>query len=317
VPAIGKGEILVRVRGCGLCGSDVAKLDPGTSPAAGLGHEIVGQAVEVGGGAIRVARDDRVVVAHHVPCAACHFCRRGSPSMCPAFKRSHLDPGGFAEYVRVPAPNVAHATFVLPDGLSDEVASFTEPLACCLRAVRRSALGPGDLALVLGLGSIGCLFAQGFAVAGARAVGWDRKPERRALARAVGVEVAESEAELGALLDAVAEGRGADCVALTAGGAEALPWALPRVRDGGALHVFAGGSGQSLPIALQDLYRRELTLTTTYSSSPRDLAWAFALLKRGDVRVDGFVTHRIPLSDLSRGVALAREQRAVKVFVIP
>jgi L-iditol 2-dehydrogenase len=317
-PPVGAGEILVRLRGCGLCGSDIVKLAPDAAgPPAVLGHEVVGEVVEAGAGVTGVAPGDRVVVAHHVPCFSCHYCRRGSPSMCRGFKRINLDPGGFAELVRVPAPNVAHATFRLPADLPDETASFTEPLACCLRAVKRAAVAPGDTALVVGLGSIGCLLAQGLRLAGARVLGADLLPPRRRLAAQFGVETCDDEAALDAALGEATEGRGADLVVLTAGGAPALGRAAARVRDGGQLHCFAGGAGDTLPLALDALYHRELTLGATYSSSPVELREAFAHLAAGRVRVDGLVTHRLPLARLEEGVALMRRQEAVKVYVTP
>ncbi|HET7341223.1 MAG TPA: alcohol dehydrogenase catalytic domain-containing protein, partial [Methylomirabilota bacterium] len=173
-PTAGRGELLLRVRGCGLCGSDIAKIvAPDTRAPAVLGHEVVGDVIEAGDGVAGFAVGDRVVAAHHVPCGRCHYCRRGSESMCRAFKASNLDPGGFAEYVRVPAANVRHATFRVPEHLGDEEASFVEPLACCLRAVERARVEPGDTAVVVGLGSIGCLFTQLLARAGAAVVGCD------------------------------------------------------------------------------------------------------------------------------------------------
>src|SRR5437762_6267443 len=137
-PTAGPGELLLRLRGCGLCGSDIAKLaDPDVRVPAVLGHEVVGDVVEAGVGVRGFAVGDRVVAAHHVPCGECHYCHRGSESMCRAFKESHLDPGGFAEFVRVPATNVAHATFRLPERVSDEAASFVAPPGCLVRATRR------------------------------------------------------------------------------------------------------------------------------------------------------------------------------------
>ena len=120
MPSIGPGELLLRMRGCGLCGSDITKIrsDQVTPPAV-FGHEVVGDVVETGPGVDGFDVGDRLVVAHHVPCFACHYCRRGSPSMCRAFKTVNLDPGGFAEYLRVPAPNVRHAAFKLPKQVSD------------------------------------------------------------------------------------------------------------------------------------------------------------------------------------------------------
>jgi L-iditol 2-dehydrogenase len=316
-PTIGPGELLVKVRGCGLCGSDIAKIvDPATRAPAVFGHEIVGDVADVGNGVAGFAEGQRVVVAHHVPCGECHYCRRGSESMCREFKRSHLDPGGFAEYVRVPAPNVRAATFRVPDHLSDEEATFVEPLACCLRAVERARIQAGDTVMVIGLGSIGCLLVQLVRRAGATVVGIDQDAARLALARGLDVEAAEP-AEGAALAHRASEGRGADHVIVTGGGAAVLPWAVEALRDGGAVHYFAGGDGAALPVALATLYHRELTVTATYSSSPATLARAFWLIASGKVDVGGLISHRLPLARVSEGVELMRRHEALKVYVTP
>jgi L-iditol 2-dehydrogenase len=316
-PKAGAGELLLHLRGCGLCGSDIAKLaDAAARAPAVLGHEVVGDVVEVGDGARGFTAGDRVVAAHHVPCGDCHYCRRASESMCRAFKESNLDPGGFAEFVRVPAANVRAATFRVPDHLSDEEASFVEPLACCLRAVERARVQPGDTAIVVGLGSIGCLFVQLFARAGAAVIGVDQDTARVELARRFG-GAAAIPAEAMALARQASGGRGADHVMITGGAAGVLPWAVDAVRDGGTLHYFAGGGGEALPVALEKLYHRELTITTTYSSSPATLARAFWLIAAGKVDVEGLVSHRMPLERLAEGVDLMRRRQALKVYVTP
>jgi L-iditol 2-dehydrogenase len=315
---VGAGELLLRVRGCGLCGSDIAKVvAPDTRAPAVLGHEVVGDVVAAGPGVVSFGVGDRVVAAHHVPCGACHYCRRGSESMCRAFKASHLDPGGFAEYVRVPSPNVRHATFRIPDHLTDEEASFVEPLACCVRAVDRARLEPGDTAVVVGLGSIGCLFVQLVRRAGATVIGADPLAGRTVLARDLGAQAAGDGATAAAAALELTEGRGADHVIITGGGAEVLPWAAGLVREGGTLHVFAGGAGDSLPLPLATLYHRELTVTSTYSSSPATLARAFWLLAAGKVAVERLITHRLPLERLAEGIDLMRRREALKVYVTP
>jgi len=316
-PAPGPGELLLRLRGCGLCGSDIAKLgDPGARVPAVLGHEVVGDVVEAGEGVRGFAVGDRVVAAHHVPCGECHYCRRGSESMCRAFKASNLDPGGFAEFVRVPAPNVRAATFRIPHHLTDEEASFVEPLACCLRAVERARVQPGDTAIVVGLGSIGCLFLQLLARAGASVIGADQDAGRNEFVARFGV-TAGLPAQAVTLARQASDGRGADHVMITGGAAAVLPWAVDAARDGGAIHYFAGGPGDALPVALETLYHRELTLTTTYSSSPATLARAFWLIAAGKVDVAGLVTHRLPLERLAEGVDLMRRRQALKVYVTP
>jgi L-iditol 2-dehydrogenase len=317
-PLIGAGELLLQLRGCGLCGSDIAKIGAaGTKVPVVLGHEIVGDVVEIGADVRGFAVGDRAVAAHHVPCGVCHFCCRGSESMCAAFKTSNLDPGGFAEYVRVPAVNVRHATFKVPPHVSDEAASFVEPLACVLRAVRRARVEPGDTAAVIGLGSIGCLFVQLLRRAGARVIGVDLLAERFALARRLGAEAAGAPESAGPLLRGLSDGRGADHVVVTGGGTTVLPWATAALRDGGAIHYFAGGDGEALPLPLDTLYKRELTLTATYSSSPADLAAAFTLVVDGHVSTALLVSHRLPLDRVDEGVALMRRQAALKVFVTP
>ena len=316
-PTIGPGEVLVKVRGCGLCGSDIAKIvDPATRAPAVFGHEVVGDVVDVGEGVAGFAPGHRVVVAHHVPCGDCHYCRRGSESMCREFKRSQLDPGGFAEYVRVPPANVRGATFRVPDHLADEEATFVEPLACCLRAVERARLLPGDTAVVVGLGSIGCLFVQLLRRAGAAVIGVDQDAARVMLARRFGVDAA-GPADAAALARRLSEGRGADHVVVTGGGAAVLPWAVETLRDGGAVHYFAGGDGDALPLALATLYHRELTVTATYSSSPATLQSAFWLIAAGKVDVSGLISHRLPLARLAEGVELMRKREALKVYVTP
>jgi L-iditol 2-dehydrogenase len=317
-PSIGAGELLLRLKGCGLCGSDIAKIiDPATRIPAVFGHEVVGEVASVGSGVSAYAVGDRVVAAHHVPCGECHYCRRGSESMCAAFKASNLDPGGFAEYLRVPAPNVRHATFRVPPHVSDEAASFVEPLACCLRAVRRARVQPGDTVVVVGLGSIGCLFVQLFKRAGAAVVGADALPDRAVFARGLGADAAGTLEVAAEAQRKLSECRGADHVVLTGGGAAVLPWAATVARDGGSVHYFAGGGGDTLPLPLETLYHRELTITTTYSSSPSDLAEAFRLIAGGGVEVERLITHRVPLASLAAGVDLMRRREALKVYVTP
>jgi L-iditol 2-dehydrogenase len=314
---VGPGELLLRVRGCGLCGSDIAKiLAPLTATPAVFGHEVVGDVIEIGAGVPAPLAGARVVVAHHVPCGSCHYCRRGSHSMCPAFKASRLDPGGFAEYVRVPAPNVAHATFALPAHIDDEAASFVEPLACCHRALRRAGVGPGDTVVVVGLGSIGHLFVRLLRHIGAAAVGVDDAAPRRALAVRLGVDARAPESAPAAIAT-LSEARGADHVIVTGGAARSLHWGASVVRDGGSLHCFAGGPDAAVPVGLDALYHRELTVTATYSSSPADLAEAFRLVASGAITVDGLYTHRVPLERLGEGVELMRSRDALKVYVTP
>ncbi|HLZ80290.1 MAG TPA: alcohol dehydrogenase catalytic domain-containing protein, partial [Ktedonobacteraceae bacterium] len=162
IPTIADNELLVKVHGCGLCGSDILKIVQQISPPVSLGHELTGTIVEQGQNVTNFTVGQRVVVAHHVPCGDCHYCRHGNHSMCASFKTSNIDPCGFAEYIRVPAQHVQQTTLLLPQTLTDEEGSFVEPLACCVRAVKRTPLLTGDTIVILGLGSIGLLMLQAF-----------------------------------------------------------------------------------------------------------------------------------------------------------
>lgn len=314
-PAIAEGELLLRVAGCGLCGSDLLKLASHAPPPVKLGHELSGTVVA--SHSKRFGAGQRVVVAHHVPCGACVWCQRGSPTMCAHFKASNLDPCGLAEYVCVPAAHVEQTTLELPDDLPHDRASFTEPLACCLRAVGRADLAKARDVVVMGLGSMGLLLLQALRVQlpAAALVGIDPLPERRALARDLGADQAlANDAGLAAEIKAASVGRGADLVVLSVGAPGALAMAQTLVRDGGELLVFAAQPGDSIAFDLWDCYHREVRLTTSYSSTPADLRAALQLLASGQVRVAPLISHRLPLVAFSEGVALARTHQALKVY---
>ncbi|HEX9132303.1 MAG TPA: alcohol dehydrogenase catalytic domain-containing protein [Ktedonobacteraceae bacterium] len=370
VPSILDTELLVRVHGCGLCGSDIIKITHQAPPPVVLGHELTGTIVERGKAVSNVEVGQRVIVAHHVPCGECHYCRHQNYSMCAAFKASNIDPCGFAEYIRVPAQHVQHTTLPLPDSLSAEEGSFVEPLACCVRAVRRTPLLSGDCVVVMGLGSIGLLMIQvlkaldagGFerrikqgskgtqplggvwgvptfpsfpgmgrgkeelttsSALGAgnagnlHVYGVDLLPERLQLARSLGADDAflapADDQGLREELDPHTAGRGADAVIITAPGVRPFMQALAGLRKGGTINIFAAHTG-TVPINLETIYQQELSITSTYSSSPAELHIALDLLSRRKVRVDGLISHRLPLSQFSEGVMLMRERAALKVY---
>lgn len=323
LPMCGAGEMLIRVHGCGLCGSDILKIAQHAQPPVKLGHELTGTIVEVKPPIDGFAVGQRVVVAHHVPCGFCHYCLHGNYSMCAEFKASNVDPCGFAEYLRVPAANVLRTTLVLPESLSAESGSFVEPLACCVRAVQRTPLLDGDSVLVVGLGSIGLLMLQavrGLATRAGKAVsvyGMDLLPERLRLASELGADATfDASREVHELRQTIAErtaGRGVDAAIITAPGAHPFLSAFSSVRKGGMLTIFAAHSG-SVPLDLELLYQQEMMISSTYSSSPADLPLALELLTTRQVRVDSLISHRLPLARFAEGVALMRERTALKVY---
>lgn len=322
VPSIGPGELLLAMRACGLCGSDLAKIfgkKPLERPVP-LGHELVGVVKAVGEGVQRFAPGDRLAVAHHVPCGRCRYCRHGSESMCHQFKATNTDPGGFAEFVRIPALQAAQTAFALPEELPDETGIFMEPLACALRAVKRSDVQAGDQIIVVGAGCMGLLVAQTIAAVGAKPICVDLREERLELARTLGVKavlnVAGSDPRTA--LRSVTEEGGIDGAILTAVSAPMLEAVFSVLRAGGKINLFAdAGNAGRMVIDLSAFYTQELSLTATYSATPVELAEAIQLLASGQIRTDPLISHRFDLSRFDEGARLQRGGQATKVLFYP
>jgi len=339
-PAVGPGEMLLALRVCGLCGTDLWKLaQGGTAGGSELGHEVVGTVVEIGPGVRGFRVGDRVAAPHHVACGDCDACRRGSEPLCPAFRASQLAPGGFADLIRVGEPAVRLAACGLPDSLSDEAAVFLEPGACVLRGLYRSGLreivapagtGGAASAAILGAGSMGLLHLLLLKAL------WpavpvtlvDPLPERRERALALGADAAvppgEPAREAVAALAAGAGNtgsHGADAVFDTAGGAAALAAALELTRPGGTTVLFAhaplGNRSDVAEIDLNAFFKAERRLVGTYSGSLVEQRDVFRLLVTGRLDPTPLVTHRLPLSRFAEAVELARDRRALKVLLTP
>lgn len=306
-PEPGPGEILLRLRCAGLCGTDLYKLRYGTvsSGAAGtvLGHEVVGTVDTVGDGVLGFLPGDRVAVAHHVPCGECPFCLRGNEPLCPAFRENLLVPGGFSEHILVRERAVRQAMFGLPPHVSDETAVFLEPAACVLRGIWK--IPPPASVAILGGGSMGLLhlLVLRAVVPGVRVAVFDPVEQRVRYAR-----------ELGAM-EGVAD---ADVVFDTAGGAEALQAALRLVRPGGTVVLFAhAAAGEQAGLDLNAFFKTEGRLIATYSSSLPEQREIHRLMVGRRLDPSPLVTHRLPLSRFDEAVALARDRKALKVLLRP
>jgi L-iditol 2-dehydrogenase len=320
-PEVGPGELLVRVSACGVCGTDLLKLyNPSIAKPIQLGHEVVGVVAAAGAGIERWTVGQRLALAHHVPCYVCHYCRHSNYSMCAAFKASNIRPGGFSEYVLASAAHVAHTTLALPDAMPDERAVFVEPLACCVRALKRVVLLPGDIALVVGAGAIGLLFLALLRRHPIQLAALDLRHDRLAQAREWGATLAldAADAATPAQLHVATGGRGVDLAILTVANPATFAQALGLVRDGGTILIFGAKPGDPPATAeLWELYRREITVISSYSPSPADLYESLELLRRPDFALERLVTHQLPLDQINAGMRLARAQQAIKVLVRP
>jgi len=320
-PTIGPGEILLEMRACGLCGTDLAKLAvPEKAREVSLGHELAGVVRAVGPGVSRFAPGDRVVAAHHVPCGECWACRHGNESMCPQFKGTNIDPCGLAELVRIPRLQVERVTISLPDEMPFDVASFTEPLACAVRAVGRSHVQPGDRIAVVGGGGMGLLIAQTVAAHGALPIVFDVSETRIALAQTLRVKatINPTREDVKGAIAEMTSGAGLDGAILTVVNAAILAEVQQLLRAGGRINIFAGpADGARLTLDMADLYCRELSVFSSYSSTPAALTEAFLLLASNRVWVTPLISHRLPLTAFEEGVEHQKSGRATKVIFHP
>ena len=322
IPTIGPGEVLVRIEASGICGSDVMEWYRIKKAPLVLGHEIAGEVTKVGPGVDRYAEGDRIAASHHVPCNTCRFCLSGHHTACDTLRRTNFDPGGFAEYVRLPAINVDRGVYGIPDEVSFEEATFTEPLACVLRAQRIAGLQPGETVLVIGSGIAGLLHVQLACAAGAgRVVATDISQARLEAASAFGADAAiHASEDIPAEVRRVNNGWLADKVLVCTGATSANLQALESVERGGTVLFFAPTDpGVTLPVSVNELFfRNDITLTTSYAGSPADHVTALELIRAGRIDVAKMITHRVSLSETSKGFQLVAEaQESTKVIVEP
>lgn len=321
IPEIGPGELLLQLQACGICASDV--MEWYMKPRAPLypGHEPVGTIIALGESVHQFATGQRVFVHHHVPCMVCHFCQRGAFSQCATFRATRLYPGGLAEYIRVPAPNVERDVLPLPDDLSFESATLIEPLACCLRGIERAGIRPGDTVCILGAGSNGLMLAQLARQRGAtRVIIVDPIAYRRAHALEIGLDLAlDASTDLPDQLLAANQGRKPDVVIVTPSHIVAMQQGLTLVGPGGTVLLFAPPPpAEILPVSANSLFFQEITLCTSYSAGPYETRLALETLHAGRIRAESVITHRFSLNDAPQAFKLvAHPGEALKVVITP
>lgn len=285
-----KGAI-VKVLGCGLCGSDIVKFKHNIAQnGTVLGHEIVAQIIEINS-STKFKVGDKIVTSHHIPCGECVYCKHENVSMCKHFKETNIIPGGFSELVYVSEEHLQNVAYLIPNNISEEEISFYEPLGCCIRAIKRCNLKAGDSALVVGLGSIGLIMAQGLKAMGYKVYGCDLLESRISLAKSKGIEAFNSSniKEFDKKIKDLTDSYGVDSVFMTSGADKAIDVALKVVRQGGKILVFS-----STPLnqgyCNNEIYYKELTVMGSYSPAPVDLKDSFELLTSKKVNVENLTT---------------------------
>lgn len=322
LPTAGPGELVFRVMASGVCGSDVMEWYRLPKAPTVLGHEVAGEVVQIGTGLAGFAPGDRIVATHHVPCNDCRYCRADRHPVCETLRTTSFDPGGFAEFVRLPAANVARGTFVVPPDVSYEDASFVEPLACVARGQRVAGGVVGKTVAVLGSGMSGLLHILWARAHGAdRVVATDIHPYRLAAARRAGADPA-IDARPGDVTEAIraaCEGRGADLVIVCAAALSAIDQATRVVDRGGTILMFAlfpPGATHSFPI--HDLGKNGITIAHSYAGPPADMRTALDAIAAKTVDVGSLITHRLPLARTVEAFRLVVEAgESLKVIVEP
>lgn len=321
VPGLGPGEVLVKVWASGICGSDVLEWYRIKKAPLVLGHEIAGEIAEVGKGVTRYKSGDRVFVSHHIPCNTCHYCLNGHHTACETLHTTNYDPGGFAEYIRVPALNVDRGIFLLPDEISYEEGSFVEPVACVFRGQRTAGFRPGQSVLIIGSGVSGLLHLMLARAQGAgRIIATDISEYRLKAARDFGADaVMDAREDVPARLPKLNGGRLADLVIVCTGALAAFKQALQSVDRGGTVLFFASTEpGVDLPLPVDKFWRNETRLMPSYGNSPLDAAVAIELIRGRCLPVSRMITHRLGLADAGEGFRLVAEAKeSMKVILEP
>jgi L-iditol 2-dehydrogenase len=312
-PQIGPDELLVKVKASGICGSDVMEWYRLKKAPLVLGHEITGEVVEAGANVKKYKVGNRIFVSHHVPCNTCHYCLSGNHTVCETLHTTNYYPGGFSEYIRVPAINVERGVFILPEEVSFEEGTFIEPLACVLRGQRMVNLQPEQTVLILGVGISGLLHLLVARAKGTkRIIITDINEFRLKIAKEL-----EAACVINAKEDLVE--RAAEQVIVCTSSLSAFQQALKCVDRAGTILCFAPTEpGINLPIPVNDFWRLSIKIIHSYGGSPRDIKEAIELLRRKTIPVEKLITHRLNLKEASLGFHLVSEAKdCLKVILVP
>lgn len=322
IPEIGTGELLVEMRACGLCGTDIEKArGEYTTALPILGHEAVGVVASVGEGVVNIREGDRVFAHHHVPCHECYYCLHGNQTACKKYRGSNIHPGGFSEFFRVPQWNVSKGGILgLPSFLGFKEASLIEPVGCCIRALDRCNVRKDDTVLVVGAGPVGILHSILLLSRGAKVMISDVSEPRLQFAEKSKVEcvIDAGKQDVTREVKERTAGRGADIVIVASGSPKAVLQALKSVRTGGQLCLFGvPAKGSILDYDLSDVYNSEISLVPSYGATDVETATALSLIAAGSEKFRPIITHTFPIVEFANAVETAISGVGIKVVITP
>ncbi|WP_409366414.1 zinc-dependent dehydrogenase [Metallosphaera sp. D4-4] len=319
IPKLDPGDVLVEMKACGLCGTDIEKMcGQYTASQPILGHEPAGIVAESMSDSVRPG--DRVFAHHHVPCYECYYCKKGSPTMCPYYRKTNLDPGGFAEFFRVPAWNVERGgILVLPSNVSFEEGSFVEPLATVVRAQRRVGISRDDSVLIVGAGPMGLLHLLKIKDMGvSNVIISDVSEYRLNFAESLGASLLlnPSKHQVEQEAKKATDGRGVDVAIIASGAPQAILSGLNSVRKGGRVLLFGVPyKGTILNYDISELLNNEISVIPSNAAVEEDTREALKLISERRVDVRKLVTHRYDLEQFHEAVRVAKQGNAIKVVI--
>ncbi|MHA1270733.1 MAG: alcohol dehydrogenase catalytic domain-containing protein [Candidatus Helarchaeota archaeon] len=321
IPEISDHEVLVEMKSCGVCGTDIHKAIYKTvkTPIV-LGHEVSGDIIKVGSKVKKFQVGDRVAIAHHAPCMVCWECRHNHHSLCDEYLKTNLDPGGFSEIIRVPAINVSRTMLKLPNSMTYDEGAFMEPLSCCIRGYS-SKIQPGDTILILGSGPIGILHTQlANAFNASLILITDLVDFRLKIAEkfgGIGINV-EKEDVISKVME-LTDNKGVDVIIDTVGNRHAIGQGIKCARKGAIINIFAPFvSDENIMINFNDIFFKELTFIGTYSSSPLDYPRVIKLIEKNIINVKDLITNKYKLKDLKYAIQLGHEAKnSLKIMIHP
>ncbi len=307
VPKIGGGEILVKIKASGICGTDVMEWYRIKKAPRILGHEITGDIIESNSPKYKIGQ--RVFVSHHVPCYQCKYCKEGHHTACETLHTGNYDPGGYSEFVRIPKINVDHGVYVLPKNISYEEGTMIEPLACALRGQETIGVKKGQTVLILGCGISGLLNIRVAKLNGAKVIATDMEECRREKAKEYGADEVFNPKDLPSLK--------AEKVILCTGALPAVKQAFQSIDRKGTLLLFAIPD-TDIQLPTVDLWRNEMTVTSSYGAAPEDLVKAIKLIESGKIHAKDMITHRLPLEQIQEGFQLVTDgKQTLKIVLLP
>ena len=320
-PEIAADELLVKVMACGICGSDVIEWYRVPKSPRVLGHEATGIIEKTGEKVTQYKVGDRVFVSHHVPCNRCQYCLKGHHTACETLHTTNYYPGGFSQYIRVPKINVEYGVYRLPLDMSYEEGTFIEPLACVIRGQKLAAIREDDTVMIIGSGISGILHTQLAQLKGIqKIVVADINPYRLKLAEKFGAHhTINTKENLPQKLREINGGKPADQVVICTGANQAALTALECVDKGGTILFFAVPDPTvRIPVPINQFWRNEITIKTSYGAAPNDLEESLRILSQKKVNVIDMITHKLSLQQAAEGFRLMADAgESLKVIIEP